>query len=162
MNMFNKSMKSRRRLFRITDKEFQVSFLVFTFMIGFLATVTSVLGMVFITSTFSKTMILIPELNWNQINELIEDKVNLAWILIAIITLVNLLSTALLSFFFSQRISGILFRVNKVLKSWMAGESVAQIEPRQGDFFEDLVQTTNQITQRVPGPVSGRNARETE
>ncbi len=162
MSTYNKDMKSRRRLFRITNKEFQASFLVFTFMIGFLATVTSMTGMIFIISNFSKLMVLVPELDWNQINELIDHKVNLAWLLIAIIAVVNLVSTALLSFFFSQRISGILFRVNKVLKSWMAGESVAQIEPRQGDFFEDLVKTTNQITKTVPGPISGRNARETE
>ena len=151
MNTTDKVSRPRRVFFKLTNTEFQVSFLVFSFLIGFIATLISMVGFIFVISSFGSGISQFQNLDCTQIEELLRSRVNSAWQFMATLFVINVITLALISFAFSHRISGILFRINKTLRQLDAGEPVSEIKPRRGDFFGDLVETVNQMIRSRSG-----------
>lgn len=151
MNTPDNLPRYRRVFFKLTNTEFQISFLVFTFMIGFIATLISMVGFMFVISSFGSAISQVKDLDWTQIEELLRTRVNSAWQFMVTLFVINIVTLALISFAFSHRVSGILFRINKTLRQLDAGEQVSEIRPRKGDFFGDLVETVNQMIRSRSG-----------
>lgn len=135
----------RRQILRITHKRFQLSFLFFSFGIGAITTITAIIAMQMMNSGLSESAAEIRNLDWDQIELLLNGQMQKATWLILAVSVINLLVTGILSLYFSQHVAGIVFRMTATLRQWSSGEPVQKITPRKGDFFIELVDEVNEV-----------------
>src|SRR5690606_17257595 len=98
--------EDRRKTLKITNKKFQMSFMVFCFAIGLVATLISLIGMWFIVNGISNSVAEIRNLDWNQIEDMMVGEMAKGMLLLSIVGITNIVVTAIISFFFSHRVSG--------------------------------------------------------
>src|SRR6185503_10005960 len=89
----------RRYSFRITHKRFQTPFLLFCFAVGTVTTTTSIIAMQFIVNGFSQSVAGIRDLNWDQIEVLLQNEASKATLMIVAVSLVNIVFTVIIAFF---------------------------------------------------------------
>jgi hypothetical protein len=131
-----------------------MAFLLFCFAVGAVTTTTSIVAMQFIVNGFSQSLIGLRDLNWDQIEMLLQSEASKATFLIVAVSIVNILFSLVIAFFFSHRVAGVVLRLTNSLRLWSAGKEVPKIIPRDGDFFIELVDEVNEVIKvpRNPAP----------
>ena len=135
----------KRRFFRFTDYRFQRDFLFLTVFIAVMSSAIVLAQTYFIYQEYGNLMADLGNELGSSFKISVESRVGNLWLYTIIACVGNLVTVALLSYVFSTRVSGILFRVTKEINALANGEDVRKINPREDDFFPDLVEAANRL-----------------
>jgi hypothetical protein len=136
---------NKRTFFRITDFRFQRDFLMLTLFIAVMSSAIVLAQTWFIYREYGDLLMDIGNQLGSSFKMTVSDRLGHLWLYTIIACVGNLVTVALLSYVFSTRVSGILFRVTKELNAFSRGEKVRKINPREDDFFPDLVEAANRL-----------------
>jgi hypothetical protein len=118
-------------------------------------TISSVLimlvGTYFMNLRFATLASQIPGVNAGFEQEVNQQTQQIWWLMIGAAA-VNCGCNAIFGFWFSKRLSGIVYRVTKDLNRLVDGERVNKIVPREGDFFIGMVNAVNRVIDKNQGP----------
>jgi hypothetical protein len=135
----------KRSFFRITDYKFQRDFLSLTLFIALMSTAIVLAQTYFIYQEYGNLMSDLGNELGSSFKMSVSGRLGNLWLYAIIACGGNILTVALLSYVFSTRVSGILFRVTKEINALADGEKVHKINPRENDFFPDLVEAANRL-----------------
>lgn len=148
--MNNPNGKNQRRFLSIPDARFQKEFTVLMLFVALSSSAIMMLGTWFMVQKITSIAMTANGGLGGELEESIARQTPNIWLMMVGVTVVNAICIAIFAFAFSKRASGIVRRVTNDLNRFASGEQVASINPREGDFFLELVDAANRVMGRKP------------
>ncbi len=137
-------MKDNRKFFSVSDRKFQSEFVGLMVFVTTSSTLVMLVGTWFMTQKFATMAAQLPSSS-GALESDINSQIAQVWWLMIGAALIACISNAIFGFWFSKRLSGIVYRVTRDLNRFMDGETVEKIVPREGDFFLPMVDAVNRV-----------------
>lgn len=141
------SGRDQRKFLSISDMKFQREFVGLMVFVAISSIFIMMIGSYFMIQRFATLASELPTMSGNIEGE-VHAQMSRIWMMMIGVALVNCACIAIFGFWFSKRVSGIIFRMTRDLNRHAEGEQVAKIVPREGDFFLDMVSAVNRVIEK--------------
>jgi hypothetical protein len=149
--MSNAQGSDLRKFFSVSDVKFQTEFVGLMVFVTLSSVLVMLAGTYFMIERFATLAAQIPGVSGGFESEVHAQTQQIWWMMLGA-ALVNCGCNAIFAFWFSKRLSGIVYRVTKDLNRLMDGEPVNKIVPREGDFFIPMVNAVNRVIETKQRP----------
>lgn len=133
-----------RRFLSVTDVKFQREFVGLMVFVAISSILIMLIGSYSMIQHFATLAAQLSE-GGGSIESEVHSQMQRIWLMMIGVALVNCAGIGIFGFWFSKRVSGIIFRMTKDLNRFADGEKVEKITPREGDFFLGMVEAVNRV-----------------
>ena len=140
----NKPGADQRKFLSISDLKFQREFVGLMVFVAISSIFIMLVGSYFMIERFATLASQLATISGNVEGE-VHTQMQRIWLMMIGVAFVNCGCIAIFAFWFSKRVSGIIFRMTRDLNRFADGEQVPKIVPREGDFFLTMVDAVNRV-----------------